>query len=100
MSITSAGGTRWADDANDKLAELLTDLPEEQRVTREDAVRRAAEAFARGQSRYQLADMVSLEAMCVGWIRTTPTAERAGLSIIFARHGLDFVPFEEYTAPR
>jgi hypothetical protein len=44
--------------------------------------------------------MVSLEAMCVGWIRTTPTAERAGLSIIFARHGLDFVPFEEYTAPR
>jgi hypothetical protein len=100
MSITSAGGTRWADDANDKLAELLTDLPEEQRVTREDAVRRAAEAFARGQSRYQLADMVSLEAMCVGWIRTTPMAERAGLAAIFARHSLDFAPFEEYTAPR
>lgn len=100
MSITSAGGTRWADDANDKLAEFLTDLPEEQRVAREDAVRRAAEAFARGQSRYQLADMVSLEAMCVGWIRTTPTAERANLAASFARHGLDFASFEEYTAPR
>ena len=29
MSITSAGGTRWADEANDKLAELLADVPEE-----------------------------------------------------------------------
>jgi hypothetical protein len=100
MSITSAGGTRWADDANDKLAEFLADLPEEQRVAREDAVRRAAEAFARGQSRYQLADMVSLEAMCVGWIRTTPTAERADLPTFFARHDLDFASFEEYAAPR
>ncbi len=100
MSITSAGGTRWADDANDKLIELLTDLPEEQRVAREDTVRRAAEAFARGQSRYQLADMVSLEAMCVGWIRTTPTVERESLPALFTRHGLDFAPFEEYTAPR
>ncbi len=100
MSITSAGGTRWADEANDKLAAFLADLPEEQRVPREDAVRRAAEAFARGQSRYQLADMVSLEAMCVGWIRTTPTAERATLPAFFAKHDLDFAPFEEYTAPR
>jgi len=100
MSITSAGGTRWADEANDKLAAFLADLPEEQRVTREDAVRRAAEAFARGQSRYQLADMVSLEAMCVGWIRTTPSAERATLPAFFAKHDLDFAPFEEYTAPR
>lgn len=100
MSITSAGGTRWADDANDKLAELLTDVPEEQRVAREDAVRRTAEAFARGQSRYQLGDMVSLEAMCVGWIRTTPIAERGNLPAFFARHALDFAPFEEYTAPR
>ncbi len=64
------------------------------------AVRRAAEAFARGQSRYQLGDMVSLEAMCVGWIRTTPTAERAHLAAVFAQHHLDFAPFEEYTAPR
>src|SRR5206468_1658841 len=100
MSITSAGGTRWADEANDKLAELLTDLPEEGRAARDDAVRRAAEAFARGQSRYQLADMVSLEAMCVGWVRTTPVAERAALPAAFARHGRDFVPFEEYAAPR
>jgi hypothetical protein len=38
--------------------------------------------------------------MCVGWIRTTPMAERAGLAAIFARHSLDFAPFEEYTAPR
>ncbi len=91
MSITSAGGTRWADEA---------DVPEEQQVVREDVVRRAAEAFARGQSRYQLADMVSLEAMCIGWIRTTPTAERATLPAFFAKHDLDFAPFEEYTAPR
>ncbi len=100
MSITSAGGTRWADEANDKLAEFLADLPEEQRVARENSVRRATEAFARGQSRYQLADMISLEAVCVGWIRTTPTAERAILPAFFARHNLDFAPFEEYTAPR
>lgn len=100
MSITSAGGTRWADEANDKLAAFLADVPEEQRVTREDTARRAAEAFARGQSRYQLADMVSLEAMCVGWIRTTHTAERATLPAFFAKHDLDFAPFEEYTAPR
>ncbi|MDQ2785563.1 MAG: hypothetical protein M3Y58_11250 [Chloroflexota bacterium] len=100
MSITSAGGTRWADEANDKLAAFLADLLEERRVTREDAVRRAAEAFARGQSRYQLADIVSLEAMCVGWIRTTPIAERANLPAFFAKHDLDFTPFEEYTAAR
>src|SRR5215467_10522272 len=68
MSVTSAGGTRWADDANAKLAEMIAALPEEQRVARENLVRRAAEAFARGQSQYQLGDIVSLEAMCVGWI--------------------------------
>ena len=34
MSITSAGGTRWADEANDKLAEFLADLPEDERVAR------------------------------------------------------------------
>lgn len=100
MTITSAGGTRWGDDANDTLAAFLMDVPEEQRVAREDAVRRAAENFARGQSRYQLGDFVSLEAMCVGWIRTTPVAERANLPAFFAKHNLDFAPFEEYTAPR
>jgi hypothetical protein len=98
MSITSAGGTRWADDANAKLTEMVADLPEEQRVGRENLVRRAAEAFARGQSQYQLGDIVSLEAMCVGWIRTTPTAERANLPDLFAKYNLDFAPFEEYTA--
>ena len=36
----------------------------------------------------------------VGWIRTTPVAERANLPALFARHDLDFAPFEEYTAPR
>ncbi len=100
MSITSAGGTRWGDDANDKLAEMLTDLPEDRRVARENAVRNAAEAFARGQSRYQLGDFVSLEAMLVGWIRTTPVGGRADLPALFAQHNLDFAPFEEYTAPR
>jgi hypothetical protein len=100
MSVTSAGGTRWADDANAKLAEMVASLPEEQRVGRENLVRRAAESFARGQSQYQLGDIVSLEAMCVGWIRTTPTAERANLPALFAQHGLDFAPFEEYTAAR
>lgn len=100
MSITSAGGTRWADEANDKLADFLADVPEDQRVARENSVRRAAEGFARGQSRYQLADMVSLEALCVGWIRTTPMAERAALPAFFAKHNLDFAPFEEYAAPR
>jgi hypothetical protein len=100
MSVTSAGGTRWADDANAKLAEMIAALPEEQRVGRENLVRRAAEAFARGQSQYQLGDIVSLEAMCVGWIRTTPTTERANLPDFFAQHNLDFAPFEEYTAAR
>lgn len=100
MSITSAGGTKWTDEANDKLAEFLADLPEDERVARENRVRRTAEAFARGQSRYQLGDVVSVEAMCVGWIRTTPTAERAHLATVFAQHHLDFAPFEEYAAPR
>lgn len=100
MSVTSAGGTRWTDEANDTLAEFLLDVPEEQQVARENRVRNAAEAFARGQSRYQLGDVVSLEAMCVGWIRTTPTTERAALPALFAKHNLDFAPFEEYTAPR
>lgn len=100
MSVTSAGGTRWADDANAKLAEMIADLPEEQRVGRENLVRRAAESFARGQSQYQLGDMVSLEAMIVGWIRTTPTAERANLPAFFAQHDLNFAPFEQYTVAR
>lgn len=100
MSVTSAGGTRWADDANAKLDEFLADIPAEQRVGRENLARRAAEAFARGQSNYQLGDIVSLEAMCIGWIRTTPPAERAALPAFFAKHGLDFAAFEEYTAAR
>lgn len=100
MSITSAGGTRWADDANAKLDEFLADTPEEQRVGRENLTRRAAEAFARGQSNYQLGDIVSLEAMCIGWIRTTPPAARATLPAFFAAHDLDFAAFEEYTAAR
>lgn len=100
MSITSAGGTKWTDEASDKLAEMLATLPEDQRTRRDDTVRRAAEAFARGQSRYQLGDVVGLESMCVGWIRTTPVAEREVLPAFFAAHHLDWTFFEEYAAPR
>ncbi len=100
MSITSAGGTTWTDDANDKLTEMLADEPESARAHRETAVRRAAEAFARGQSRYQLGDVVSLESMLIGWVRTTPVAAREQLPAVFARHSLDWTFFEEYSAPK
>jgi len=100
MSITSAGGTTWTDDANDKLTAMLAELPEDGRAARETAIRRAAEAFARGQSRYQLGDVVSLESMLVGWIRTTPTAERDQLPELFAHHDLDWASFAEYSVPK
>ncbi len=100
MSITSAGGTKWTDEANDKLAEMIAALPEERRTSFETTVRRAAEAFARGQSRYALGDIVGLEAMCVGFIRSTPTAERDDLPGFFAQHDIDWAFFEEYAAAR
>ncbi len=100
MSITSAGGTRWTDEANDKMAQMLADVPEDRRARFETAVRRAAEAFARGQSRYQLGDVISLESMLIGWIRSTPTAQRDELPAFFAHHRLDWSFFDEYAAPR